>query len=63
MNSDGTVTPVVAVQLGPVTMGPGSARIPPAAVSFGGPRIADFLGRDLDVQIGANGVHQIVGYF
>jgi hypothetical protein len=62
MNSNGTVTPIVTVRLGPATMSANSASISPDAVSFGGPKISEFLGKDLDVEVEGD-VYIIKRYF
>jgi hypothetical protein len=59
-NADGSLSPLVQVQIGGITMSPGMAF--GGGVSFGGVDLHELKGRDLDVEI-QNGVYVIKGYF
>ncbi len=62
INPDGRLTPRVRVKLGPVTMGPGGAQIPPSTVSFGGVKLIEIQGCDLEVEV-IDGVYIITGAY
>lgn len=59
---DGRIMPIVHVQLGPMTMPPRSAALPPSSVSFGNVNLSQIVGKDLEVNI-ENGLHIIVGAY
>ena len=59
-NADGMISPRLPVQIGGVTVSPGGAS--GRGASFGGVDLAQFLDKDLDVEIQDN-VHVIKGTF
>ena len=59
-NAEGMISPRLPVQIGGVTVGPGGAS--DEGASFGGVDLAQFLGKDLDVEIQDN-IHVIKGTF
>jgi len=59
-NADGMIAPRLPVRIGAVIVGPGGAS--GGGPSFGGVDLAQFLDKDLDVEI-QNNVHVIKGTF
>jgi len=62
MLPDGRVTPLVRVKLGPATMPANSCKIPVDGAAFGGIKIRQLIGKDLEVDV-ENGVHIIKGCY